>query len=88
MVTQSANSRLDYLVIHARHGQQRSRDPPVWEAIGRAKQCANIPIIGNGNVVTSADVQVSAQWEQFRTLNPKPVGNVYGTDFRDDEWFG
>jgi tRNA-dihydrouridine synthase B len=45
---------LDYVTVHARHAQQRSRDPPCWDAIAEAKRFANMPIIGNGNV-TSVD---------------------------------
>jgi len=53
----AANENLDYLVVHARHGGQRSRDPPTWEAIGEIVQRASIPIIGNGNVQTLADLK-------------------------------
>ena len=55
---QAANSRLDYMVVHARHGKQRSRDPPTWERIGEIKERAQIPIIGNGDVRTYADFKV------------------------------
>ena len=55
----AAETGLDYLTVHARNGEQRSRDPPTWEAIGEIKdavQQSDIKIIGNGNVRTSADV--------------------------------
>lgn len=67
-VTEAAVGLLDYLVVHARHGDQRSRDPPTWEAVAEVKQTAltaaamaNVPpsalkIIGNGDVRTAADV--------------------------------
>ena len=57
-VIQAANDcGLDYVVVHARHAKQRSRDLPTWAAIGEAKSIAQMPIIGNGNVVTAADAQ-------------------------------
>lgn len=55
-VIHSANElSLDYMVIHARHAKQRSRDLPTWAAIGEIKNIAKIPIIGNGNVFSSED---------------------------------
>lgn len=50
-VIEAANEAgLDYMVVHARHAKQRSRDLPTWSAISEIKQVANMPIIGNGNV--------------------------------------
>ena len=56
---QAANrQQLDYLVVHARHGQQRSRDPPHWARIGEVKAAADMPVFGNGDVKTHADLVV------------------------------
>lgn len=56
-VVDMANDTLDHLTVHARHAKQRSKDAPDWSAIGEAKAHANIPIVGNGDVVTRADAQ-------------------------------
>lgn len=48
---------MDYLTVHARHGAQRSRDPASWDAIREVKQVAQMPIIGNGDVWSAADLQ-------------------------------
>jgi len=57
----AAETGLDYLTVHARHGEQRSRDPPTWEAIGEiktlTKDSSDLKIIGNGDVRTPADVK-------------------------------
>jgi tRNA-dihydrouridine synthase B len=47
---------LDYLTVHARHAKQKSSDVPFWDAIGDIKAVARMPVIGNGNIVTSADM--------------------------------
>ena len=54
-VVELASAHLDYIVIHARHAGQRSRDAPTWAAIGEAKKAARVPVIGNGDLVTRAD---------------------------------
>ncbi len=54
-VVELASAHLDYVVVHARHAGQRSRDPPTWAAIAEAKKVARVPVIGNGDVVTRAD---------------------------------
>lgn len=65
-VTEAATESLDYLVVHARHGEQRSRDPPTWEAIAEVKAAsvaarapgrAPLVIVGNGDVRTPADAE-------------------------------
>ena len=55
----AAECGLDYLTVHARHGDQRSRDPPCWSAIGEIKECvagSSLKVIGNGDVRTRQDV--------------------------------
>ena len=60
-VAEAAAETLDYLVVHARHGEQRSREPPSWEAIAEVKAAAAaaaaaggaasaMRVIGNGDV--------------------------------------
>ena len=56
-VIELANETLDYLIVHGRHAKQRSRDRPTWSAIGEVKARARIPIIGNGDVKTRADLE-------------------------------
>ena len=58
-VAEAAAGQLDYLAVHARHGEQRSREPPTWAAIGEIKQLvgASLPIIGNGDVRSRCDAQ-------------------------------
>lgn len=56
-LTEIANDYLDYLVVHARHAKQRSRDPPQWEAIGEVKAAARVPVIGNGDVSTAEEAE-------------------------------
>ena len=58
-VAEAAAGRLDYLAVHARHGEQRSRELPTWAAIGEIKQLvgASLPIIGNGDVRSRCDAQ-------------------------------
>ena len=59
----AAEVGLDYLTVHARNGEQRSRDPPTWDAIREVKDVCraisgdNTKIIGNGDVRTHADVE-------------------------------
>lgn len=50
-----ANEHLDYLIIHARHARQDSKEKPTWSALAEAKARATIPLIGNGDVVTLED---------------------------------
>lgn len=52
-----AGEFLDYLIVHARHAKQRSRDKPTWSAIAECKRVARLPIIGNGDVVTGEDAR-------------------------------
>ena len=56
-VVELASAHLDYVVVHARHAGQRSRDRPTWAAIAAAKKISKVPVIGNGDVVTRADAQ-------------------------------
>ena len=61
-VAEAAADTLDYLVVHGRHGEQRSRDPPCWEAIAEVKQVTSekgsaLRVIGNGDVRTPDDVR-------------------------------
>lgn len=59
-VAEAAADALDYLVVHARHGGQRSADAPTWEAIGEAKAAAAgspLAVIANGDVRTPDDVR-------------------------------
>ena len=55
LVDAANEAGLDYLVVHARHAGQRSRDAPAWEAISEVKARAAMPVIGNGNVFSAAD---------------------------------
>ena len=57
-VAEAAVGYLDYLTVHARHAEQRSRDPPTWEAIAEVKDLVGdgLVIIGNGDVKTRSDV--------------------------------
>ena len=55
LVEAANEAGLDYIVVHARHAGQRSRDAPAWEAIGEVKARAAMPVIGNGNVFSAAD---------------------------------
>jgi len=60
VVEQAVEAGLDYLVVHARHGQQRSSEPPDWSAIQEIKQAvcdSPLAVIGNGNVETQLDCQ-------------------------------
>lgn len=63
----AAEVGLDYLTVHARNGEQRSRDPPTWDAIREVKEvCRDISgdatkIIGNGDVRTYADMNKMLQ---------------------------
>jgi tRNA-dihydrouridine synthase B len=56
-IVELANASLDYLIIHARHARQASANPPTWSAIAEAVRLADIPIIGNGDVLSQADYQ-------------------------------
>lgn len=56
-VVELASEHLDYVIVHARHAAQRSRDKPHWPAVGEAKRVATVPVIGNGDVVTGADAR-------------------------------
>ena len=47
---------LDYLTVHARNAAQRSRDDVTWSAIREVKEIADMPVIGNGNVKSYADM--------------------------------
>eukprot|EP01112_Ceratiomyxa_fruticulosa_P011524 TRINITY_DN3128_c0_g1_i4.p1 TRINITY_DN3128_c0_g1~~TRINITY_DN3128_c0_g1_i4.p1 ORF type:complete len:311 (+),score=70.15 TRINITY_DN3128_c0_g1_i4:100-1032(+) len=46
----------DYFIVHARDGQQTSKDPPDWEIYD---ECVNTgkPIIANGNIRTLQDLE-------------------------------
>ena len=37
LVEAASEAGLDYVVVHARHAKQRSRDPPTWEAIAEVR---------------------------------------------------
>jgi len=78
-LVQSANGLLDYIVVHARHGAQRSREPPVWECIGEVKEHAEMPIIGNGDVKTRQD------WERMYEVS-KCDGVMVGRAAIDNPW--
>jgi len=56
-IVPAANDYLDYLTVHARHAQQRSKDPPAWSAIREVKEQSSIPIIGNGDVFSRDDAK-------------------------------
>ena len=55
LVDAANEAGLDYIVVHARHAGQRSRDPPDWAAIAEVKARAAMPVIGNGDVRSAAD---------------------------------
>ena len=46
---------LDYIVVHGRHGGQRSSDRSDWAAIREIKDIANMSVIGNGDLMSYAD---------------------------------
>jgi tRNA-dihydrouridine synthase len=46
---------LDYIVVHGRHGGQRSSDRSDWSAIREIKGVADMPVIGNGDVMSCVD---------------------------------
>mmetsp|Transcript_7459 Transcript_7459/g.24331 ORF Transcript_7459/g.24331 Transcript_7459/m.24331 type:complete len:197 (-) Transcript_7459:49-639(-) len=51
---------LDFLTVHARHGEQRSRDAPTWAALAEVSEVARgsrLSVIGNGDVKTACDAQ-------------------------------
>lgn len=55
-VIDAANfAQLDYVTVHARHAQQRSRDTPTWSCIQEIKSIATMPIIGNGDIFSLRD---------------------------------
>lgn len=56
-VVELASEHLDYVIVHARHAGQRSRDKPYWPAIAEAKARAKVPVIGNGDVTTGEDAR-------------------------------
>lgn len=45
------------LAVHGRTKQQAYRGPANWEAIAEVKDALSIPVIGNGDVRTPADIQ-------------------------------
>jgi len=67
----AAEAGLDYLAVHARHAEQRSRDPPTWAALAEVAALVGrrggngggnggggsgrLAVIGNGDVRTAAD---------------------------------
>lgn len=53
----AANKYLDYLMVHARHAKQKSKDPVTWSAITEIKMQSTIPIIGNGDVFSALDAE-------------------------------
>ncbi len=57
LVEAANGTGLDYIVVHARHAGQRSRDPPAWDAIAEVKAAARpgLAVIGNGDVFSAAD---------------------------------
>ena len=57
-VVDAANrAGIDYMVVHARHAQQRSSHPADWDKIREVKEAADLPIIGNGDVNGLADAE-------------------------------
>jgi nifR3 family TIM-barrel protein len=45
------------IAVHGRTKAQAYRDPANWDAIAEIKQAASIPVIGNGDVRTVADIE-------------------------------
>ena len=60
-IVELASQHLDYLTIHARHARQDSTTPPTLSAITEAVRVAQVPIIGNGDIVSRAD------WEKLNS---------------------
>jgi len=66
VVDAAAAAGLDYVVVHARHAKQRSRDAPTWSAIAECTVAASLAsssssssgmaIIGNGDVTSRASM--------------------------------
>ncbi len=44
------------IAVHARTRDQDYSHPAAWEAIAEVKQAVSVPVIGNGDVVTVADI--------------------------------
>lgn len=57
LVDAANEAGLDYVVVHARHAGQKSREPPRWDAIGEVKARASpsLMVIGNGDVCSARD---------------------------------
>lgn len=45
------------VAVHGRTRKQAYRGQAIWEPIGKVKQALHIPVIGNGDVVTVADIE-------------------------------
>lgn len=50
------NAGADALVFHPRVSPDRRSRPPKWDHIKTVKEAVSIPVFGNGNVFTSADL--------------------------------
>lgn len=51
------NAGADLLVFHPRISPDRRTRPPKWDYIKIVKNAVNIPVFGNGNVLTHADME-------------------------------
>lgn len=51
----------DLIAVHARTRSQNYQQAPEWEAIAEIKKAVSIPVIGNGNVVTTQDIATIKQ---------------------------
>ena len=44
------------IAMHGRTREQKYRGTADWDAIAQLKQAVNVPVIGNGDVKTAADI--------------------------------
>ena len=98
-VAEAAAENLDYLTVHARHAEQRSRDPPTWDAIREIKESVkddapHLKIIGNGDIRTRDDVKKIQEQTgcdgvmigRAAMRNPWCFRHLNGEDVGESEW--
>ncbi|MCK5543319.1 MAG: tRNA-dihydrouridine synthase family protein [Desulfobacterales bacterium] len=57
MAKRFENAGADLLVFHPRIAPDRRTRPPKWEYITIVKKAVNIPVFGNGNILSHADMK-------------------------------
>ena len=48
-------AEVDFITLHPRTKKEGYKPPARWDLIARAKECLDIPVIGNGDILTVAD---------------------------------